>query len=89
MARGVEFKLAPAGIAEIATSSDMAATVHGAAEAVSAAISNEFDVYLEDYVSDRAGTTVTISADNATGVESKYGVLSSAASAAGLQYVGR
>lgn len=89
MARGAEFKLNPAGIAEIMQGGEMAAVVRSAADAVASGISSDFDVFLEDYVSDRAGTTVTVSAKNAAGIEAKYGVLASAASAAGLEYRGR
>lgn len=88
MARAVEFKLNPAGIAEIAKGSEMASLVLGAANAVAAGVPSDLNVYVEPYVSDRAGATVTISAPHAGGVEAKYGVLASAASAAGLQFRG-
>lgn len=76
-----------AGIGRILRSSEMAAAVDGAAQAVAAALPSSAEVYVHPFTTDRAGAVV-IAAGNTPGNESKSGLLASAATRAGLEFRG-
>lgn len=89
--------LYPAGMAEMLKSPKVAAAVHAAAEATAAnvradpnMIRHEIqdEVSVDDYVTDRAATSVTITHPAGIGMEGKHGVLTKAARATGLEVNG-
>lgn len=85
MARRSDFKLDHAGMAEILRSADIASAVHDAAEAAADNVRANFDmirndmqdeVVVDDYTTDRAASSITITHAGGLGMEAKYGVLS-------------
>lgn len=91
MARRSEFKLDHAGMAEILLSDGIRHAVHDAAEQVAARVRgdsaiqrNELvdEVEVEDYTTDRAASSVTITHAAGLGIEAKHGTLSRAAGGA-------
>lgn len=92
-----------AGVAEVAKSSEMKALMAGLAEQVASSVreqgikvgdrdggSHEYDlpVKVAEQVTDRARATVTLAHPAGVAVQAKHGVLTKAASAAGLQVKG-
>lgn len=92
MARSkVKIKLDSPGIAAILKSDEVAIEVHDRAEMIAervaahpALVRNEItdQVEVEDYVTDRAASSVTITHAAGLGIEGKYGPLSQAAGGA-------
>lgn len=83
--RSKDFELDNAGIAEILRSADVAAAVHDAAAAAAEKVQADFNmirndmqdaVAVDDYTTDRAATSITITHPGGLGMEAKYGVLS-------------
>ena len=78
-----------AGIAKALTSGDMRARVHAAAEQIADTVRadphvGDADVVVDDYITDRAASAVTIRHPKGLRVEAKHGVLARAALAHGL-----
>ncbi|WP_405061894.1 hypothetical protein OG474_09635 [Kribbella sp. NBC_01505] len=87
-------KLDSAGIQAMLRSAEVAAAIHAVAENVADNVRAdpnilrrgiEGEVSVDDYVTDRAATSVTITHPAGLGMEGKHGVLTKAARAAGLE----
>lgn len=87
-------KLNSPGMAEMLKSAAVAAAVHAAAEATAANLRSDGAmtrlnitdaVAVNDYTTDRAATSVTITHPAGMGVEGKHGTLTTAARHAGLE----
>lgn len=96
MAAEVEFKLDHGGIAELLVSAEIAALVAAKAEEVAGNVRaadtiqrHAAPVEVEHYVTDRAAAAVVIKHAGARAMQAKYGVLTQAAAAAGLEVHGR
>jgi hypothetical protein len=94
MAKPLKIELDHAGIAEMLNSREVAAAVHAFAETVAdnvranphiVARGITDEVSVDDYITDRAASSVTITHPAGLGMEGKHGVLTKAARAAGLQ----
>ena len=89
-----QIKLNSAGMLAMLKSVEVAAAVHAQAEAVAANVRADpnmarrgivDEVSVDDYTTDRAATSVTITHAAGLGMEGKHGVLTKAARAAGLE----
>lgn len=89
-----EFRRDSSGLAGILKSSDVAGAVHRQAEQVAAqaraqgrsvASGAALPVTVDDYTTDRAASAVTITHPAGTAMQAKYGVLTRAAAALGLE----
>lgn len=73
------------GIERLLKSSPVQALTHAAAVRVAANLAPDLDVSVDDYTTDRAATSVTITMAKALAAEAKHGHLTRAATAAGLE----
>lgn len=89
-----QIKLDSAGMLEMLKSAEVAAAIHERAEAVANAVRSDpnivrrgiaDEVSVDDYKTDRAASSVTITHPAGLGMEGKHGVLSRAARAVGLE----
>lgn len=87
----MDFELDHDGIAEILKSAGMATVIHGVAEQVAEEVraTHEADVVVDDYVTDRAASSVTIRDPRGAQWQADEGVLTRAAGAAGLEVTER
>lgn len=90
----LEIKLDSAGIQAMLKSAEVAAAIHALGETVAGNVRADpnitrrgiaDEVSVDDYVTDRAATSVTITHPAGLGMEGKHGVLTKAARAAGLE----
>lgn len=80
------------GIAAMLKSAEWAAAVNEAATAVAGnvtAINGDLDVAVDEYTTDRAAASVTIRDPEALALQSRDGILTRAAAAAGLEVKSR
>lgn len=80
------------GIEEMLKSAEVAAAVHELAQQVAANVQGVPDgaeVVVDDYETDRAASSVTIKHAAGLALQAKYGTLTQAASAAGLEVTER
>lgn len=91
MAQRVKFKLDRAGVAEILKSNEARALCREAAEKIAEDARSGLrpdiadTVAVSEYTSDRAGCSVTICHPSGLGMQAKYGTLTRAAAAVGLE----
>jgi len=79
-------KLDRAGVAELLKSAEFAAAVHGIAESIRGNVQvNDAEVVVDDYTTDRAASSVTIKHPQALAWQARDGVLTRAASGAGVE----
>lgn len=81
-------KLDTAGVGEVLKSGEMAAVITGLAQSVAANVARG-DVVVDSYVTDRAAASVTIREPQAMLWQARDGILTKAASAAGLEVTER
>lgn len=84
---GVEFHMDHAAVGAIARSAEVGSLVTAAAHRVAAGVSGARGVYVESYVTDRAGASVTVVDRGAEALERVTGRLANAARGAGLEVV--
>lgn len=77
-------KLDRAGVAELLKSAEFAAAVHGVAESIRGNVEAE-DVVVDDYTTDRAASSVTVREPDALARQARDGILTRAASGAGVE----
>jgi hypothetical protein len=94
MARGLPVRLDHGGIGSLLKSSEMAAEVRVVADAVAGNVASQgltteagenVTAEVDTYTTDRAAASVTIDGPWGLGMQAKYGALTKAASAAGLE----
>ncbi len=86
----VTLKLDKRGIAQMLKSPAVAAVVHAAAEDVAARVdAHGRPVEVRDYTTDRAASSVSIAHPAGLGMQAKYGTVTAAAAAAGLETTAR
>lgn len=87
----IDFKLDRAGIKQLLKSPALAPVVHAQAEAIAngLAVPSDADVVVDDYVTDRVASSVTIRDVRAKGWQAQRGVLTRAAASVGLEVTER
>lgn len=92
---GPKIRLDHAGIAEVLRSEEVHTVIDGYADRTAGAalmdpatVRIDIDVDVDSYTTDRAAASVTLAHPAGVPVEAKYGVLTRAAAAAGLQVHG-
>lgn len=83
-----DFRLDSAGIAEILKSAEMQAAVTGLAESIAGDVRSQVgdaEVVVDEYMTDRAAASVTIKHPKGLLLQARDGVLTRAASSAGLE----